>query len=139
MLHWVFQNRISPESEKAGGLTIRLLPVGARISSGADIKETLRQISARIRGGIANSSDEWCLLVYESSILEMGSMKEHNAITEILPNPDGTAVRRTAMQILSMPTGLCFRFIYIEALYDAEHIAAFKKALEKWIDMIMEM
>ncbi len=150
MLHWVFQNRISPESENAAGLTIRLLPVGVSVTEGADMKEMLRQLSARIRGGIANSSDNWCLdnesvfrndalfLVYEASIMDMESMKEHNAVTEILPNPDGTAVRRTALQILAAPDGLIFRFIYVNAMFEADHIAAFKKSLEKWIDRMTE-
>lgn len=145
MLHWVFQNRLTPESESAGGLTIRLLPVGVSVSPDEDRKEVLRRISARIREGIANSASDWCLanesvfqndalfLVYEASIMDMECMKAHHAEVEILPNPDDTAVRRTAMQVLAASDGLIFRFLYIGALYDEAHIASFRKALEKWI------
>lgn len=148
MLHWVFQNRISPESEHAAGLTIRLLPVGASVSPTADTNDIFRQISKRIREGIANSSNDWCLdnesvfqndalfLVYEGYIMDMETMKAHNATTEILANPDSTAVRRTALQVLATPEGLVFRFIYIKAMYDDAHIAKFRQLLEKWIDKI---
>jgi len=63
----------------------------------------------------------------------MECMKAHHAEVEILPNPDDTAVRRTAMQVLAASDGLIFRFLYIGALYDEAHIASFRKALEKWI------
>lgn len=150
MLHWVFQNRITPESETAAGLTIRLLPVGVSLSEGddSDLSGILRQVSSRIRDGIAHSSNDWCLdnesvfqndalfLVYEGSIMDMESMQNHNALTEILPNPDHTGVRRTALQVSATPAGLVFRFIYIDALYDAAHIAAFQSSMEKWINRL---
>ena len=150
MLHWVFQNRITPESETAAGLTIRLLPVGVSLPErdDSDLSSILRQVSSRIRDGIAYSSNDWCLdnesvfqndalfLVYEGSIMDMESMQNHDALTEILPNPDNTAVRRTALQVSATPAGLVFRFIYIAALYDAAHIAAFKDSMEKWINRL---
>jgi len=37
-------------------------------------------------------------------------------------------------QVFAAPSGLVFRFIYIDALYDAAHIAAFKASMEKWIE-----
>ena len=145
MLNWVFQNRMSPESENAAGLTIRLLPVGASFTGDEDITAFLHQVSARIRDGIANSSNDWCLdnesvfqndalfLVYEASIMDMESMSKRNAVVEILPNPDSTAVRRTALQVLAAPAGLVFRFIYVSSLYEDAHITAFTRSLEKWI------
>ena len=148
MLHWVFQNRITQESENAAGLVIRLLPVGATIRKDCDLSEVLDQITIHIREGIANSSNDWCLdnesvfqndalfLVYEGSILEMESMRAHDAAAEILPNPDDTTVRRTAMQVMAGEQGLIFRFVYIDALFTQEHIEAFKHALEKWIEKL---
>ena len=68
--------------------------------------------------------------------MDMETMKAHNATTEILANPDSTAVRRTALQVLATPEGLVFRFIYIKAMYDDAHIAKFRQLLEKWIDKI---
>lgn len=150
MLHWVFQNRITQESEEAAGLVIRLLPVGATIKKDSSLEEVLDQISIHIREGIANSSNDWCLdnesvfqndalfLVYEGSIMEMESMKEHDAVVEILPNPDDTTVRRTAMQVLASERGLVFRFIYINDLFEPAHVEAFKHSLEKWIGKLTD-
>ena len=144
MLHWIFQNRITPASENAAGMVIRLLPVGARIPKGADIDDVLHQVAVRIRDGIANSEGDWCLdhesvfqndallLVYEASIMDMESMKERNALSEILPNPDGATVRRAYLQVFATEKGLLFRFVYVEALFEAAHIEAFRKAMEKW-------
>ena len=68
--------------------------------------------------------------------MDMESMKTRNATMEILPNPDITAVRRTALQVLATQEGLVFRFIYIKAMYDEAHIAKFRQLLEKWIDKL---
>jgi hypothetical protein len=68
--------------------------------------------------------------------MDMESMQNHNALTEILPNPDHTGARRTALQVSATPAGLIFRFIYLDALYDAAHIAAFKDSMEKWINKL---
>lgn len=148
MLNWVFSNRMDPAFQRAGGMIIRLLPLGVTVSD--DLAQTAAQVHERAREARPHSLCEWALerektyqndalfLVYEGTITQMESMKRLQAARGALPSPTHTAMRRTTLQVTLRAKGLFFRFACIRSLYDEAHILAFKEALMRSIDRLVQ-
>lgn len=147
MLNWVFSNRVDPKYQRAGGMVIRLLPLGVHVDD--DIAQTARQVHLRAREARPHSLCEWCLdhedtyhndalfLVYEGTLVQMESMKRLQAARGALPSPTHTAMRRTTLQVTLRSQGLFFRFACMRALYDEGHVRAFEHALRYSIDRLV--
>ena len=148
MLNWVFSNRIDPKYQRAGGMIIRLLPLGVHVDD--DVAQTARQVHQRAREARPHSLCEWCLdrertyhddalfLVYEGTLLRMESMKRMQATRGALPSPTHTAMRRTTLQVTLLTRGLLFRFACMRSLYEEAHILAFEDALKRSIDRLVQ-
>ena len=147
-LDWVYQNRANPTYHDAAGMLISLLPFGATV--GDDLSKMAAQVHDRSRAARPHSSYEWCLaheklyesdalfLVYEGSILQLDVMKRLHAQRRTLPSPTHTVMRRTSLQVSLFEQGMLFKFIYARNLYDESHILAFKDALMRSIDRLVQ-
>ncbi|MBR3326126.1 MAG: hypothetical protein IKG22_02235, partial [Atopobiaceae bacterium] len=65
-------------------------------------------------------------------------MKRLHAQRRTLPSPTHTVMRRTSLQVSLFEQGMLFKFIYARNLYDESHILAFKDALKRSIDRLVQ-
>ncbi|MCR5167056.1 MAG: amino acid adenylation domain-containing protein, partial [Oscillospiraceae bacterium] len=66
MINWIFNNRLSPESENAVGMLIKNLPAAARMEEFRNIRELLASVKEQVAEGIAHSTYDFMTETYSS-------------------------------------------------------------------------
>ena len=56
MINWIFNNRLSPQSDHIVGMLIRNIPAAARMENINSVKELLHSVKEQVAEGIAHSS-----------------------------------------------------------------------------------
>lgn len=147
-LSWVYQNRANPAYRDAAGMLIALLPLGVTMDD--DVAKVAAQLHERSRAARPHSAYEWCFeherlfesdalfLVYEGPLLDMDAMRRMQAQMSVPPSPTHTVLRRTSLQLVQLPQGLLFKFIYARSLYSEEHVNAYKEALLRSIERLVQ-
>lgn len=66
MVNWIFNNRLSPESENAVGMLIKNLPAAARMEEYASVKDLLLSVKEQVAEGIAHNSYDFMTEHYQA-------------------------------------------------------------------------
>ena len=139
MINWIFNNRLSPESEHIAGMLIRNIPAAARMENINSIKELLHSVKEQVAEGIAHS--DWDFMTetrepYVNDCMEVNLQLGINAdeLDELphemleLADEFSAAGARLEMELLENEFGdggFDSEMEYAEGLFDKERMTAF--------------
>jgi len=139
MVNWIFNNRLSPESEDAVGMLIRNLPAAADMDEFHSLRQLLGSVRDQVAEGIAHNSYDFMTdnyHVYKNDCLEVNLQLGINADEldalhpRMIPLEDAfsAAGARLELELLENEYGdggFDSEMEYAEGLFDAERMAAF--------------
>ncbi|MCR5772431.1 MAG: amino acid adenylation domain-containing protein, partial [Butyrivibrio sp.] len=139
MTNWIFNNRLSPESEHVVGMLIKNSPVGLDISKFDSMQDLLLEVKRQVIEGIAHSSYDYFVgfdSAFNTDPMEVNLQIEINGseIDELEPEqieldePYLAAGERFEIEFLEnvfADDGLDLEIDYIPELYDEESIIRF--------------
>ena len=139
MCNWIFNDRLSPESEHAVGLLIKNLPVGVNLEDFENMRDILQDVKRQIGEGIAHSSYDY-FMGFDSAFntdpmevnLQLGinadELDELSAELLELEDPYAAASARLELELLENEYGdggFDAELEYVKEIYDEDNITAF--------------
>lgn len=139
MINWIFNNRLSPESENAVGMLIKNLPAAARMEEFKNIRELLASVKEQVSEGIAHSTYDFMTETYSSFLddcmevnLQLGingdEMDELKPTLIELNDEFSAAGARLELELLENEFGdggFDSEMEYADELYDRERMEKF--------------
>ncbi len=141
MVNWIYNNRMSAESENAVGMLIKNLPAAARFGSIKNTKQLLELVKEQVSAGIANSSYDYILKSfspfkndYMEVNIQMGINGDELGTLrpEIIPLKDEYAAANTSLELVLIENeqgdgGFDSVFGYSSGLYSKGYMSDFQK------------
>ena len=139
MINWIFNNRLSPQSDHIVGMLIRNLPAAARMENIGSISELLLSVKEQVANGIAHCNYDFMaetLQAYVNDCMEVNLQLGINAdeLDELphemieLADEFSAAGARLEMELLENEygdNGFDSEMEYAEGLFDKERMEAF--------------
>lgn len=139
MCNWIFNDRLSMETQNVVGMLIKNLPVGVDVSQYSDIRELLQEVKRQIGEGIAHSSYDYFTgfdSAFYSDPMEVNLQLGINAdeLDELNPeflelyNPYEAASARLELELLENEYGdggFDSELEYAKEIFDEENILSF--------------
>ena len=147
MVNWIFNNRLSPESESVVGMMIRNLPAAADMTEIRSLQELLNSVQSQVAEGIAHNSYDFMTEnyhVFRNDCLEVNLQLGINADELSALHPQGipledaftAAGARLELELLENEYGdggFDSEMEYAEGLFEAEQMKDFH---ELYIDIL---
>ena len=147
MVNWIFNNRLSPESENAVGMLIRNLPAAADMEEIHSLQQLLDSVRDQVAEGIANNTYDFMTEnyhVYKNDCMEVNLQLGINADELDVFHPQrieledafSAAGARLELELLENEYGdggFDSEMEYAEGLFDAERMKAFH---ELYVDLL---
>ncbi len=151
MSNWIFNNRLSPESEHVVGMLIKNSPVGLDISKFDSMQDILLEVKRQVAEGIAHSSYDYFVgfdSAFNTDPMEVNLQISINGseIDELEPEqieldePYLAAGERFEIEFLEnvfADNGLDLELDYIPEIYDEESIIRFHDAYINTLESIV--
>ena len=139
MVNWIFNNRLSPESENAVGMLIKNLPAAARMEEYASVKDLLLSVKEQVAEGIAHNTYDFMTAHYQAYLndcmevnLQLGiNGNELDALhPTLIPLSDdfSAAGARLELELLENEYGdggFDSEMEYAEGMFDQEQVEEF--------------
>ncbi|MCR4891371.1 MAG: amino acid adenylation domain-containing protein [Lachnospiraceae bacterium] len=153
MTNWIFNNRLSPESEHVVGMLIKNSPVGLDISKFGSIQEILLEVKRQVAEGIAHSAYDYFVgfdSAFNTDPMEVNLQIGINGseIDELEPelieldDPYMAAGERFEIELLENEfedNGIDLEIEYISEIYDEESIIKFRDVYINTLESIVHM
>ena len=147
MVNWIFNNRLSPESENAVGMLIKNLPAAARMEEYASVRDLLLSVKEQVAEGITHNTYDFMTEHYQAYLddcmevnLQLGiNGSELDALhPTLIPLSDdfSAAGARLELELLENEYGdggFDSEMEYAEGLFDQEQMEAFH---ERYIQIL---
>ncbi len=148
MTNWIYNNRLSPESQNCVGMLIKNLPAAARMEEYSSTRELLQSIKNQVTEGIAHSTYDHMADTYKSFLddcmevnLQMGFNGEE--IDDLNPTPIELANdfiasgARLEIELIENELGdgaYDLELDFASGLYEKEHMEEFHMLLVKLLE-----
>ncbi|MCR5007251.1 MAG: AMP-binding protein [Oribacterium sp.] len=153
MTNWIFNNRLSPESENVVGMLIKNSPVGMNVSKFDSMQDILLEVKRQVAEGIAHSSYDYFVgfdSAFNTDPMEVNLQIGINGseIDELEPelieldNPYLAAGERFEIELLENEfedNGIDLEIEYIPEIYDEESIIRFRDRYINTLESIVYM
>ncbi|MCR4922394.1 MAG: AMP-binding protein [Lachnospiraceae bacterium] len=153
MTNWIFNNRLSPESEHVVGMLIKNSPVGLDISKFSSMQEILLEVKRQVAEGIAHSAYDYFVgfdSAFNTDPMEVNLQIGINGseLDELEPelieldDPYLAAGERFEIELLENEfedNGIDLEIEYISELYDEESIIRFRDSYIHILESIVHM